>query len=254
MSHRKISFLTSNDLMAIQASKELREEYGSYKLEEADVIVALGGDGFMLRALHDTMELSLPVYGMNFGTVGFLMNDFSENHLMNRLNSAEETVINPLSMTAHCADGSIKTALAINEVSLIRSSSQAAKLRILIDGKERMTELICDGALVSTPAGSTAYNYSAHGPILPIGADILALTAMAAYRPRRWRGAILNSEVQISFETLDSKKRPVSAVADSVEVENVLNVVVKSNKQIEHKLLFDPGHGLEERLISEQFS
>ena len=157
-------------------------------------------------------------------------------------------------MTAHCVDGTIKSALAINEVSLIRSSSQAAKLRISIDGKERMKELVCDGALVSTPAGSTAYNYSAHGPILPIDADILALTAMAAYRPRRWRGAVLSSKAKILFETLDYDKRPVSAVADSVEVENVLKVVIQSNKQINHRLLFDPGHGLEERLISEQFS
>ncbi len=254
MSHTKISFLPSEELLAKNASRELQTRYGSYSLREADVIVALGGDGFMLRALHDTMQLSLPVYGMNFGTVGFLMNEFSETGLIDRLNLAEETVINPLTMTAHCLDGTIKSALAINEVSLIRSSSQAAKLRILIDGKERMSELICDGALVSTPAGSTAYNYSAHGPILPIGADILALTAMAAYRPRRWRGAVLNSKAQISFETLDSEKRPVSAVADSVEVENVLKVMIESNKQIKHRLLFDPGHGLEERLISEQFS
>ena len=179
MSHTKISFLTSEELLANEATRELQNKYGSYSLPEADVIVALGGDGFMLRALHDTMQLSLPVYGMNFGTVGFLMNDFSETGLIDRLNLAEETVINPLTMTAHCLDGKIKSALAINEVSLIRSSSQAAKLRILIDGKERMSELVCDGALVSTPAGSTAYNYSAHGPILPIGADILALTAMA---------------------------------------------------------------------------
>ena len=254
MSQTKISFLTSEELLANEATRELQNKYGSYSLPEADVIVALGGDGFMLRALHDTMQLSLPVYGMNFGTVGFLMNDFSKTGLIDRLNMAEETVINPLSMTAHCLDGTIKSALAINEVSLIRSSSQAAKLRILIDGKERMSELVCDGALVSTPAGSTAYNYSAHGPILPIGADILALTAMAAYRPRRWRGAVLSSKAHISFETLDSDKRPVSAVADSVEVENVLKVMIESNKRIKHRLLFDPGHGLEERLISEQFS
>ena len=158
------------------------------------------------------------------------------------MNLAEETVINPLAMKAHCFDGSTKTALAINEVSLIRSSSQAAKLRISIDGKERMRELVCDGALVSTPAGSTAYNYSAHGPILPIDADILALTAMAAYRPRRWRGAILSSKAQILFETLDFEKRPVSAVADSVEVQNVLKMVIQSNKEIKHRLLFENGH------------
>ena len=254
MSHTKISFLASNEPTVMDASERLKTRYGNYSLEESEVIVALGGDGFMLRTLHDTMNRRLPVYGMNFGTVGFLMNDFSDQALIQRLSLAEETIINPLSMTANCLDGSTQTALAINEVSLVRSSSQAAKLRILIDGKERMEELVCDGALVSTPAGSTAYNYSAHGPILPINADILALTAMAAYRPRRWRGAVLNSEATILFETLEIEKRPVSAVADSVEVENVLSVVIKSNKEIKHRLLFDPGHGLEERLISEQFS
>ena len=254
MSHTKISFLASNEPTVIEVCERLKIRYGNYGLDEAGVIVALGGDGFMLRTLHDNINRDLPVYGMNFGTVGFLMNDFSDQGLIQRLSLAEETTINPLSMTANCADGLTQTALAINEVSLLRSSSQAAKLRIFIDGKERMKELVCDGALVSTPAGSTAYNYSAHGPILPINCDILALTAMAAYRPRRWRGAVLNSEATILFETLEIDKRPVSAVADSVEVENVLSVVIKSNKEIKHRLLFDPGHGLEERLISEQFS
>jgi NAD+ kinase len=254
MSRTKISFLASSEPMVMDAFEKLKIKYGSFDLDEADVIVALGGDGFMLEALQDTMNRGLPVYGMNFGKVGFLMNDFLDEGLIQRLSLAEETIINPLSMTANCLDGSTQTALAINEVSLLRSSSQAAKLRISIDGKERMEELVCDGALVSTPAGSTAYNYSAHGPILPINADILALTAMAAYRPRRWRGAVLNSEATILFETLEIEKRPVSAVADSVEVENVISVVIKSNKEIGHRLLFDPGHGLEERLISEQFS
>ena len=254
MSHPKISFLASNEYAVMEASESLKMRYGSYSLNEAEVIVALGGDGFMLRTLHDTTNIGLPVYGMNFGTIGFLMNDFSNEGLIQRLNCAEETAIHPLSMIANCADGSTQTALAINEVSLLRSSSQAAKLRISIDGKERMEELVCDGALVSTPAGSTAYNYSAHGPILPINGDTLALTAMAAYRPRRWRGAVLNSKATIFFEILEIDKRPVSAVADSVEVENVLSVVIKSNKEIKHRLLFDPGHGLEERLISEQFS
>jgi NAD+ kinase len=254
MSHIKIKFLASNESTAVDASETLKKKYGSYSLEEAEVIVALGGDGFMLGTLHNTMKRGLPVYGMNFGTVGFLMNDFSDEGLIERLSHAEETIINPLSMTANCLDGSSHTALAINEVSLIRSSSQAAKLRISIDGKERMEELVCDGALVATPAGSTAYKYSAHGPILPINADILALTAMAAYRPRRWRGAVLSSKATILFETLEIEKRPVSAVADSVEIENVLRVFIKSNKEVKHKLLFDPGHGLEERLISEQFS
>ena len=208
----------------------------------------------MLRTLRDTQDLGIPVYGMNYGTIGFLMNEFSEHALVQRLNKAEETIINPLNMVAKCLNGNVETALAINEVSLLRSSAQAAKLRVLIDGKERIDELVCDGALVSTPAGSTAYNYSAHGPILPINADVLALTAMAAYRPRRWRGAVLSSDSTIVFQTLENEKRPVSAVADSLEVENVLNVTIKSEKRIQHRLLFDPGHGLEERLISEQFT
>ena len=250
----KIGFLASKELFARKAAEKLAKRYGTYELTQAQIIVALGGDGFMLRTLHDTQSLGLPVYGMNYGTIGFLMNEFSENLLIERLNRAEETIINPLHMVANCLDGQVQSAIAINEVSLLRSSAQAAKLRVLIDGKERINELVCDGALVSTPAGSTAYNYSAHGPILPINADVLALTAMAAYRPRRWRGAVLSRESTIVFETLETDKRPVSAVADSMEVENVLNVTIKSEKKIEHRLLFDPGHGLEERLISEQFT
>ena len=254
MTKIKISFLASKEANSMRALEKLAIKYGDFNLDEAQLIVALGGDGFMLRTLHDTQNLGLPVYGMNYGTVGFLMNEFSDKKLPERLRIAEETVINPLHMTAHCEDGSTHTALAINEVSLLRSSSQAAKLRILVDGKQRMKELVCDGALVSTPAGSTAYNYSAHGPILPINADILALTAMAAYRPRRWRGAVLSNKATIVFETLEFDKRPVSAVADSVEFQNVLSLAIRSEKTIEHRLLFDPGHGLEERLLSEQFS
>ena len=249
----KISFLASEELFAKEESEKLVEKYGNSELVSADIIVALGGDGFMLRTLHETQNLGLPVYGMNYGTIGFLMNEFSEDSLLQRLQKAEETIINPLHMIANCKDGQVLTALAINEVSLIRSSAQAAKLKVFIDGKERINELVCDGALVSTPAGSTAYNYSAHGPILPINPDVLALTAMAAYRPRRWRGAVLSSDSKIFFETLENDKRPVSAVADSTEVENVLNVTIQSEKKIRHRLLFDPGHGLQERLISEQF-
>ncbi len=254
MRNGKISFFASEEAGGSEEFNRLIECYGNSSLSNADVIVALGGDGFMLRTLHDTQSRKLPVYGMNHGTVGFLMNEYSEGDLLNRLRNAEETKINPLFMKAHCADGNIETALAINEVSLLRSSSQAAKLRILIDGRERMRELVCDGAMVSTCAGSTAYNYSAHGPILPINADVLALTAVAAYRPRRWRGAVLSSDAQIDFETLDSGKRSVSAFADSIEVKNVLKLNIKSEKKIVHRLLFDPGHGLEERLLKEQFS
>ncbi|HSF92709.1 MAG TPA: NAD kinase [Paracoccaceae bacterium] len=236
-----------------ETAKRLAERYGHVPAEDADVIVALGGDGFMLSTLHNTQNLPAPVYGMNQGTVGFLMNEYAEDGLLERLDAAEPAVIHPLQMVAETADGQRHEALAINEVSLYRSGPQAAKLRISIDGRTRMAELVCDGALVSTPAGSTAYNYSAHGPILPIGADVLALTPMAAFRPRRWRGALLPKSASIQFEVLNPQKRPVSAVADSTEVRDVVRVDIRSEPSISHTLLFDPGHGLEERLIREQF-
>ena len=216
--------------------------------------VALGGDGFMLQTLHDDHSAGLPVYGMNCGTVGFLMNTFSLDALPERLALAEEAVLNPLAMTATSTDGRVTQALAINEVSLLRMGPQAAKLRILVDGKERMPELVCDGCLLSTPAGSTAYNYSAHGPILPIGADVLALTAVAAFRPRRWRGALLPKGAVVRFEVLDPLKRPVRADADTRPVTDVLSVEIRSEPTVRHRILFDPGHGLEERLIVEQFA
>jgi len=188
---QNIAFTASPTRIAQDALKELTTVYGSVPLERADVIVALGGDGFMLQTLHGTMHLDVPVYGMNCGTIGFLMNENAVNGLIERLTDAEETAINPLAMSAEAADGTITEGLAINEVSLLRAGPQAARLKVSIDGKVRLDELVCDGALLSTPAGSTAYNYSAHGPILPIGSDVLALTAMAAFRPRRWRGALL---------------------------------------------------------------
>lgn len=228
--------------------------YGNAPLEEAETIVALGGDGFMLQTLHATEKLAAPVYGMHRGSVGFLMNEYIEDGLLDRLERAEETEINPLRMHAERTDGYIQEALAINEVSLLRAGPQAAKLRILVDGRERMPELVCDGALISTPAGSTAYNYSAHGPILPIGTDVLALTAMAAFRPRRWRGALLPKSAEVVFEVLEPKKRPVAAAADTAEVTDVLKVKIVSEPQVAHRLLFDPGRGLEERLILEQFA
>lgn len=254
MRFNKICFLGLNS-EAVQATKaRMAARYGHVPAAEADIIVALGGDGFMLSTLHATKDLAAPVYGMNQGTVGFLMNEFSEDGLSERLEQAEEAVIHPLHMTAETTTGEIKEALAINEVSLYRRGPQAAKLRISIDGRMRMPELVCDGALVSTPAGSTAYNYSAHGPILPIEAAVLALTPMAAFRPRRWRGALLPESATIQFEVLEHEKRPVSAVADSTEVEDVVRVDIRSEPQISHRLLFDPGHGLEERLIREQFT
>lgn len=249
-----ICFRASSSPAAQASLRAMESRYGNVDPKDADVIVALGGDGFMLTTLHDTQELNVPVYGMHRGTVGFLMNDFSEDGLVDRLRNAEETVTNPLRMRATRPDGYMEEALAINEVSLLRAGPQAAKLRILVDGKERMKELVCDGALVATPAGSTAYNYSAHGPILPIGADVLALTAMAAFRPRRWRGALLPKTASVVFEVINPEKRPVSAVADSQEVRLVHKVEISIETQIAHRLLFDPGHGLEERLIREQFA
>ena len=253
MGLEKIHFVASSVDVALTARERLTRRYGQVPCPEADVIVALGGDGLMLGTLHESLTQSIPVYGMNRGTIGFLMNEFSEESLLDRLAEAEEAVLNPLKMRAERADGSVVEALAINEVSMIRAGPQAVKLRILVDGRERMAELVADGALVATPAGSTAYNYSAHGPILPIGADALALTPMAAFRPRRWRGAILPKSARVVFEVLEADKRPVSAAADSTEVRGAVRIVVESVPSIRHRLLFDPGHGLEERLIREQF-
>ena len=249
----KIAFAASDTQTAQSALEVLSARYGNADLGQAEVIVALGGDGFMLQTLHATQHLDTPVYGMNRGTVGFLMNEYNADDLPFRLAAAEEEVINPLSMIAKTVDGTVHEALAINEVSLLRAGPQAAKLRIYVDDKLRMKELVCDGALVSTPAGSTAYNYSAHGPILPIGSDVLALTAMAAFRPRRWRGALLPKTAKVRFEVVDPAKRPVMADADSRSVNNVASVEIHSDPSIAHRILFDPGHGLEERLIQEQF-
>ncbi len=251
---KKIAFLASPAAVAQTARAVLVGRYGNVPPAEAEVIVALGGDGFMLQTLHATQDLPAPVYGMNRGTIGFLMNTYSESDLAERLEAAEEEVINPLSMRAMDPDGNRHKLLAINEVSLLRAGPQAAKLRITVDGRLRMQELVCDGALVSTPAGSTAYNYSAHGPILPIGADVLALTAVAAFRPRRWRGALLPKTAEVRFDVLEPDKRPVMAEGDGQSVRRVVWVEVKSDPSIRHRILFDPGHGLEERLISEQFN
>ena len=251
---RTIAFRASDGARAQEALTALTARYGQAPDYDADVIVELGGDGFMLQTLHATQSLDVPVYGMNCGTIGFLMNGYAEAGLEERVAVALEEVINPLVMRATTTDGHVRDALAINEVSLLRAGPQAAKLRILIDGRERLPELVCDGALVCTPAGSTAYNYSAHGPILPIGAEVLALTAMAAYRPRRWRGALLPKSALVRFEVLESDKRPVMADADGISVRDVLAVDIRSEPSIRHRILFDPGHGLEERLISEQFS
>ena len=250
---QKICFTASETEVAQSALQRMVGHYGNSAMEKADVIVALGGDGFMLQTLHATEHLDVPVYGMNCGTIGFLMNEYGEENLPERLGVAEEEVVNPLAMLAVSVDGKEHRALAINEVSLLRAGPQAAKLRISVDGKVRMEELVCDGALVSTPAGSTAYNYSAHGPILPIGAEVLALTAMAAFRPRRWRGALLPKTARVRFDVLDAGKRPVMADADGRSARDILWVEVSSEDRIRHRILFDPGHGLEERLTREQF-
>lgn len=249
----KIAFCASPVPSAQEAMERLVARYGSAPEDGADVIVALGGDGFMLTTLHRTQNLAAPVYGMNRGTVGFLMNEYHEDSLLDRLAEAEEAGLNPLAMRATCADGSVHEALAINEVSLLRQGPQAAKLRITVDGRLRMAELVCDGALVATPAGSTAYNYSAHGPILPIRSDVLALTAIAPFRPRRWRGALLPKTALVRIDVEEADKRPVMADADSRSVRDVISVDIRSAPEIEHRILFDPGHGLEERLLREQF-
>lgn len=251
---KRIALTASTHPNARSAYEELCAMIDTVPEEEADVLVALGGDGFMLETLQRTQSLDLPVYGMNRGTVGFLMNDYHVEGLQERVEAAELAEIHPLKMKASTQSGQVYEALAINEVSLLRMGPQAAKLQISIDGKLRLDHLVADGALLSTPAGSTAYNYSAHGPILPIGSEVLALTAMSAFRPRRWRGALLPQTAVVEFTVVEPKKRPVMAEADSRSVPNVLHVEVRSEPKVTHKLLFDSGHGLEERIIAEQFT
>ena len=246
-----IHFAANETETALSALGRLMHRYGQAPVGRADVVVALGGDGFLLSVLRQ--NLGRPVYGMNRGTVGFLMNDYDENGLPERIAAAEETVINPLSMVAGAPDGDEYRALAINEVSLLRAGPQAARLQLSVNGRVRMEELTCDGALIATPVGSTAYNYSAGGPILPLGTDVLALTAIAPFRPRRWRGAILPKSGVVRFDILDPRKRPVMADADSRQVDRVLWVEVRSEPRIAHRILFDPGHGMDERLMREQF-
>ncbi|WP_086468822.1 NAD kinase [Devosia lucknowensis] len=251
--NRQICFVTNDTPDADAAASRLRARYGDYPFDEAQIIVALGGDGLMLQTLHRAMKSDVPVYGMNFGSVGFMMNAFSEDRLCERLEAAQSTRIYPLSMTVVSQAEGTRTALALNEVSLFRSTYQAAKLQIIVDGEVRLEELVCDGVLLSTPAGSTAYNLSAHGPILPIEAQLLALTPISPFRPRRWRGAILSNRAAVRFITREPGKRPVSAVADNVEFHNVQEVTVKEDRTHGVTLLFDPGTSLEERVLTEQF-
>ena len=238
---------------AAESVAALRERYGDSGPEDADIVVALGGDGFMLQTLHSFTGKGKPIYGMNRGTVGFLMNEFSALDLHARLAAARDTVIHPLLMRATDVHGAVHIHHAINEVALFRQTHQAARLRILIDEHERMAELAADGIMVATPAGSTAYNLSAQGPILPINAALLALTPISAFRPRRWRGALLPNTAFVVIEVLEGEKRPVAAVADHDEARDVRRVEVVSDKTISMRMLFDPGHSLEERILSEQF-
>ena len=250
---KRLTFVSSGTPEADKATGALRARYGDAGLAGAEIVVALGGDGLMLQTLHTVMGRGLPVYGMNFGSVGFLMNEFGDNGLQERLEAALPTKIYPLSMQVRDISGRTYEALALNEVSLFRSSFQAAKIVIEVDGQVRLEELICDGVLLSTPAGSTAYNLSAHGPILPISAQLLALTPISPFRPRRWRGAILPNTAVVTFRTNEAEKRPVSAVADNVEFKSVIEVTVREDRSHEVTLLFDPGHSLEDRVLTEQF-
>lgn len=253
MKFERVAFAASDAEAAQTALVKLRHRYGSVSMEDADVIVALGGDGFMIATLHAVMTRNIPVYGMNRGSVGFLMNDFAEDALEERLEAAQETIIHPLRMKAVDQEGQSSEVLAINEVSLLRATRQAAKVTISVDGATRLDELICDGVLVATPAGSTAYNLSAHGPILPIEAELLAVTPISAFRPRRWRGALLPMRAKVRFDVLEPRKRPVNAVADSTEIRAVDWVEAEVAKDVSLRLLFDPGHTLDERILREQF-
>ncbi len=253
MTGRKIAFVASDAPEAQEARRELVALYGETSHEEADIIVALGGDGLMLQAMHASLSNGTAIYGMNRGSVGFLMNDYSADDLQARLEAAETTVIHPLRMRAGDITGKTHEALAFNEVSMLRERHQAAKLRISIDGKVRLNELICDGIIVATPPGSTAYNLSAHGPILPINSPLLALTPISAFRPRRWRGAILPHEAKVKIAVLEAEKRPVSAVADHFEIRDVAAVEIVEDQMLSVHLMFDPGHSLAERVLNEQF-
>jgi NAD+ kinase len=249
----RLAFVCANTPNARTVRQRLERRYGSAPPAQADVIVALGGDGLMLQTLHRTMRRRTPIYGMNLGTVGFLMNTYREAGLLQRLKKARQVTLTPLRMVAINSRGRVFEVTAINEVSLLRSSRQTARIAVSVDGKKRLPDLYCDGALVATPAGSTAYNLSAHGPILPLGADLLALTPINAFRPRRWRGALLPRDSRVEFTILDPRKRPVAAAADSVEIANVARVTVTEANDINLTLLFDPEHDLEERILKEQF-
>lgn len=250
----RIAFIAADTPEATEARERLAARYDCVPPENAQIIVALGGDGLMLEVLHAHLERGVPIYGMNRGTVGFLMNEYSEEDLDRRLERAEAVELHPLRMKAQTLGGKTEYGLAINEVSLFRESRQAARLRIKVDGVVRLAEVVCDGVLVATPAGSTAYNLSAHGPIVPIGAPLLALTPISAFRPRRWRGALLPHTAEVEVEVLEPNKRPVSATADFTEVRDVKSVSIREDRETSLKILFDPEHNLEDRILNEQFA
>ncbi|MDV7339125.1 NAD kinase [Terasakiella sp. A23] len=253
MSDKKIAFVAGKSETAQDAMDRLCGKYDHVIADKADIIVALGGDGFMLRTLHKYLHLKKPVFGMNRGSVGFLMNEYREDDLLERIERMQAIELHPLRMEAECKGGKQSEAIAFNEVSLFRETGQAAHIRVCVDGVERLEEMVCDGLLISTPAGSTAYNMSAYGPILPLGSGVLALTAISAYRPRRWRGAILPHSATVSFEILNDKKRPVGVSADFNEFRDVLKVKVYEDRSLYTKVLYDPEHNLEERILQEQF-
>jgi NAD+ kinase len=251
--YKNIAFVASDTSSAQRARRSLIRRYGDALPETADVVVALGGDGLMLSTLQRFMNSGKPIYGMHRGTVGFLMNEFSEKNLIERLAAAQVTVIHPLLMRARDAAGRVHRHRAINEVSLFRQSYQAARLRVLVDGEERLAELVADGILLATPAGSTAYNLSVQGPIIPIDAPLLALTPISPFRPRRWRGALLPDRAEVAIEVREADKRPVAAVADHNEVRSVRSVEIGMDHKVAMHMLFDPGHSLDERILREQF-
>jgi NAD+ kinase len=253
MTTPRIHFVASRVQPAEEAAAVMQKHYGQYDVDDAEVIVALGGDGFMLRTLHRVIHTDLPVFGMKIGNIGFLMNRYSEDDLVQRLTDARSVSLNPLRMEVETESGAMTSALAINEISLLRQTNQAAHIRILVNDSIKVEELVCDGVLLATAAGSTAYNFSVRGPILPLGTDALALTPISPFRPRRWNGAILPNSARVSFEVLDNYKRKVSATADAYEVRDVIRVDAFEDKNIELKLLFDPAHSLEERILNEQF-
>jgi NAD+ kinase len=250
----KIAVAAAPTQIAHEAREQLIARYGDCEMKDAAVVVALGGDGFMLETIHQVLPLGVPVYGMNRGSVGFLMNSYSEDDLPARLSRAQAAELHPLRMHAVTVTGSVEEALAFNEVSLLRQLRQASKIRITVDGRVRLEELSCDGVLISTPAGSTAYNLSAHGPIVPLSANLLPLTPISAFRPRRWRGALLPSTADVLFEVLETDKRPTAAVADFTEVRDVASVAVSEDRTVSVTVLFDPDQGLSERIIAEQFT